>query len=86
LQLGAKIKTRLLFYFVLVSLLPITAMAVFSYLFLNRALDRWFSQIPENVVHETRSVQLRMLAEQQRRLSETADMLAASLSKQEIDS
>ncbi|MCV4784730.1 hypothetical protein OFM36_35400, partial [Escherichia coli] len=72
LQLGAKIKTRLLFYFVLVSLLPITAMAVFSYLFLNRALDRWFSQIPENVVHETRSVQLRMLAEQQRRLSETA--------------
>ncbi len=86
LQLGAKIKTRLLFYFVLVSLLPITAMAVFSYLFLNRALDRWFSQIPENVVHQTRSVQLRMLAEQQRRLSETADMLAASLSKQEIDS
>lgn len=86
LQLGAKIKTRLLFYFVLVSLLPITAMAVFSYLFLNRALDRWFSQIPENVVHETRNVQLRMLSEQQRRLSETAQMLAASLSRQEIDS
>src|SRR5687767_7466143 len=32
LQLGSKIKSRLLFYFALVSLLPIVAMAVFSYL------------------------------------------------------
>jgi len=86
LQLGAKIKSRLLFYFVLVSLLPITAMAVFSYLFLNRALDRWFSQIPENVVLEARNVQSRMLAEQHRRLVETAKMLAAALANQPIDS
>lgn len=86
LQLGAKIKSRLLFYFVLVSLLPITAMAVFSYLFLNRALDRWFSQIPENVVLEARNVQSRMLAEQHRRLVETSKMLATALSNQRVDS
>src|SRR3954453_13487298 len=49
-ELGAKIKTRLLIYFVALSLLPIIAMAVFSYLFLNRALDRWFSQIPNSIV------------------------------------
>ena len=37
LQLGSKIKTRLLLYFAAVSLLPIVAMAGFSYLFMNRA-------------------------------------------------
>src|ERR1051325_5412245 len=38
-QLGSKIKTRLIVYFISVSLLPITAMAVFSYLFLNRSIE-----------------------------------------------
>src|ERR1051325_11521576 len=41
-QLGSKIKTRLIVYFISVSLLPITAMAVFSYLFLNRSIEKWF--------------------------------------------
>ncbi|HTK38039.1 MAG TPA: hypothetical protein VL325_06060, partial [Pyrinomonadaceae bacterium] len=40
LELGSKIKTRLLIYFFAVSLLPIIAMAVFSYLFMNRAIER----------------------------------------------
>jgi magnesium-transporting ATPase (P-type) len=35
-QLGSKIKTRLLVYFIAISFLPIIAMAVFSYLFLAR--------------------------------------------------
>lgn len=48
-QTGAQIKTRLLISFFAVSLLPIIAMAVFSYLFMNRALDRWFSQIPQQI-------------------------------------
>ncbi|MBL8125557.1 MAG: HAMP domain-containing protein [Blastocatellia bacterium] len=79
LQLGSKIKSRLFFYFALVSILPIVAMAVFSYLFLNRALDRWFTQIPENVVREAREVQNKSNAEQFTRLQETANMIAASL-------
>src|SRR6185503_2630525 len=41
-ELGSKIKTRLLIYFITISFLPITAMAVFSYLFLNRSLEKWF--------------------------------------------
>lgn len=53
--LGAKIKTRLLAYFFLVSLLPILAMASFSYLFMNRALDRWFSQLPQQVIQQARN-------------------------------
>lgn len=54
-ELGAKIKTRLLAYFFLVSLLPILAMASFSYLFMNRALDRWFSQLPQQVIRQARN-------------------------------
>jgi two-component system nitrogen regulation sensor histidine kinase NtrY len=79
LQLGAKIKTRLLLYFAAVSLLPIIAMAGFSYLFMNRALERWFAQFPEKVVLEARDVQLRALADESRRLNETAGVIAASL-------
>src|ERR1044072_3393122 len=39
-QLGSKIKTRLLVYFISISFLPITAMAAFSYLFLNRSPEK----------------------------------------------
>ncbi len=71
-QLGAKIKTRLLIYFAAVSILPIIAMAGFSYLFMNRALERWFSNIPENVIREAQKSQI----QSQR---ETAKMLIVLL-------
>lgn len=80
-QLGAKIKTRLLLYFAAVSLLPIIAMAVFSYLFFNRAVDRWFTQMPENVMREAKEVQTEGLAYQTKKLRETAGMLAVQLGK-----
>lgn len=83
-QLGAKIKTRLLLYFFMISLLPIIAMAGFSYLFMNRALERWFTQIPENVVREARSVQARSTADQHAELVNTARMIAASYENREL--
>ncbi len=82
LELGSKIKTRLLIFFVAGSLLPILAMAVFSYLFMNRALDRWFTQIPENVIRETREVQNQSIVDQSVKLRETASMLAILVEKQ----
>src|SRR3954467_13485096 len=42
-QLRSKLKTRLIVYFTPGAPLPITAMAVFSYLFFNRTLDKWLS-------------------------------------------
>ena len=81
LQLGAKIKTRLWLYFFAVSILPIIAMAVFSYLFMNRALERWFTSIPENVIREAREVQNQAIKSQADKLSETARMIAVSLEK-----
>ena len=78
-QLGSKIKTRLLFYFIAISFLPITAMAVFSYLFLNRSLEKWFSPFPQGVIQEARAVRKESLERQNRSLRETATLLAPML-------
>src|ERR1700731_2023915 len=42
--MGARLRTRMLWGALLVSLIPIASMYAFSYLLLNRAVDRWFSQ------------------------------------------
>ncbi len=83
-QIGSKIKTKLLLYFFAISLLPIIAMAVFSYGFMNRAIERWFKQIPDNVISETRRLQSQSIADRTLKLRQTADMLAIELEKQEI--
>jgi two-component system, NtrC family, nitrogen regulation sensor histidine kinase NtrY len=83
-ELGAQIKTRLLIYFFALSLLPIIAMAVFSYLFMNRALERWFTQIPENAIREAREVQRQSLADRFSRLEESTRMLASSMSMRDV--
>ncbi|MEO5858447.1 MAG: ATP-binding protein [Pyrinomonadaceae bacterium] len=85
LELGSKIKSRLFFYFTLVSIMPIIAMGVFSYLFMNRALDRWFTQIPENVVREAERIQDRSNADQFERLHSTARILAMTLESKPVD-
>ncbi len=84
LALGSKIKLRLLQYFFAISLLPIIAMAVFSYLFLNRALDRWFTDIPERGMREAQLVQDQSIADQQLKLQETASMLTTILENKSV--
>jgi nitrogen fixation/metabolism regulation signal transduction histidine kinase len=74
-QLGSKIKTRLVVSFISLSLLPITAMALFSYLFFNRTLEKWFYNFPENVIREATEVERKEAANQSRNLRETTSML-----------
>nr|MBA3712884.1 HAMP domain-containing protein [Pyrinomonadaceae bacterium] len=78
-QLGSKIKTRLVVYFIAVSLLPITAMAVFSYIFFNRSLEKWFSSLPEDVVREANAVQRGESLRQSEGLRELASTIAVLL-------
>ncbi|HEX8493589.1 MAG TPA: ATP-binding protein [Pyrinomonadaceae bacterium] len=78
-KLGSKIKTRLIVYFISVSLLPITAMAVFSYLFLNRSLEKWFYRLPEDIVNEAVKVQRESQEVQARSLRGNASLLAVML-------
>ena len=75
-QLGSKIKTRLLVYFIAISFLPIIAMATFSYLFLNRSLEKWFGRLPAQVVNE---VHREAVDAQTRNLHERAALLASIL-------
>jgi two-component system nitrogen regulation sensor histidine kinase NtrY len=82
LQLGSKIKTRLLVYFIAISFLPIIAMAVFSYLFLNRSLEKWFGGVSNRVVTEAQEIQRDALETQIRNLRETAALLAVVLKPQ----
>src|ERR1700750_43201 len=42
--MGTRLRTRMLWGALLVSLLPISFMFAFSYLLLNRAVERWFTQ------------------------------------------
>jgi len=78
-QPGAKIQTRLLIYFIGLSLLPIAAMAAFSYLFLNRSIEKWMGRLPENVVERVREQQHDNLALQNEKMRQTATLLATDI-------
>lgn len=81
-KLGSRLKTRLLIYFVAVSLLPIAAMATFSYLFLNRALEKWFSSLPETVIAEARGVQQRALEKERENFRQKISLAALAIESQ----
>ncbi|HEV8135869.1 MAG TPA: ATP-binding protein [Pyrinomonadaceae bacterium] len=76
-QLGSKLRTRLLVYFISISFLPITAMAVFSYLFLNRSLEKWF--YPEVILQQASSVRRQTVDIQARNLQDISLLLVTLL-------
>ena len=84
-QLGSKIKTRLLVYFISLSFLPITAMAVFSYLFLNRSLEKWFYVLPDEIVRQATELKRETLSNQQQALQDTASLLVMLLNQQPLE-
>jgi PAS domain S-box-containing protein len=81
-QLGSKVKTRLLIYFISISFLPITAMAVFSYLFLNRSLEKWFNPLPDEILRQATEVRRETLASYEQTLRDTSSLLVMLLNKQ----
>ena len=78
-QLGSKIKTRLVVYFIAVSLLPITAMALFSYMFFNRSLEKWFGSFPQDVVRQSQQAEAEQAARQAAALRDIAAAAAVAL-------
>src|SRR4051812_39034782 len=81
-QLGSKIKTRLLVYFISISFLPVTAMAVFSYLFLNRSLEKWFNPFPQAVMRQAAEVQNEANRNDMRNVRDAASLIALALNQQ----
>ncbi len=82
-QLGSKLKTRMIVYFIAVSLLPITAMALFSYIFFNRSLEKWFSSLPQEVVREAKQARDEDARQQVERLRELSATIAAALDSEQ---
>jgi len=52
--LGSRLRSRMLIWSAMISILPVFFMFLFSYLLLNRSIDRWFSQ-PVNTLSEASS-------------------------------
>ena len=73
--MGLRLRTRMLWGAVLVSLVPLAFMFAFSYLLLNRAVDRWFSQ----PVTEMRDASNRMAFELSRYTTANARAEAESI-------
>src|ERR1700730_15754735 len=58
--MGTRLRARMLWGAVLVSLIPIASMYAFSYLLLNRAVDRWFSQPVTQMREDTGDMALKL--------------------------
>jgi hypothetical protein len=58
--LGTRLRTRMLWGAVLVSLIPIAFMYLFSYDLMNRAVERWFSQNPNEMRDDSNRLSLEL--------------------------
>jgi PAS domain S-box-containing protein len=57
-------------------------MAVFSYLFLNRSLEKWFNPFPDEIVQQATEVKRLTLTSESQTLSDTASLLVMLLNPQ----
>jgi two-component system nitrogen regulation sensor histidine kinase NtrY len=58
--LGTRLRTRMVWGAVLVSIVPLVFMFAFSYLLMNRAVDRWFSQPVTQMREDANSMALEL--------------------------
>ncbi len=77
--LGTRLRTRMLWGAVLVSLVPIAFMCAFSYGLMNRAVDRWFSQPVTTMRDDSSRMAAELAAYTTANARVEADSIAASL-------
>ena len=77
--MGTRLRTRMLWGAVLVSLIPIVFMFTFSYLLLNRAVERWFQQPVTQMRNDSNSMALELSRYTTANARAEADSIAASL-------
>ena len=53
---GAKIKTKLVVGALALSILPVVCLVIFSFAFLNRTLDKWFTQPTQEILREANGI------------------------------
>jgi len=78
--LGVRLRTRMLWGSILVALVPIGFMFAFSYLLMNRAVDRWFSQPVTQVRDESDRVALELAQYTSANARAEAESISAEIS------
>jgi nitrogen fixation/metabolism regulation signal transduction histidine kinase len=84
--LGTRLRTRMLWGAVLVSIVPLVFMYAFSYLLMNRALDRWFSQPVTQMREDADRMGLELFRYAATNAHSEADSIALQLAKIHLDS
>jgi two-component system, NtrC family, nitrogen regulation sensor histidine kinase NtrY len=77
--MGTRLRARMLWGAVLVSLIPVASMYAFSYLLLNRAVDRWFSQPVTQMRDDSNNMALELARYTTANARAEADSIAAGL-------
>src|SRR3984885_2243126 len=77
--MGTRLRTRMLWGAVLVSLIPIVFMFLFSYGLMNRAVDRWFSQPVKEMRADSNTMALKLAQYTTANARAEADSIASSL-------
>ena len=81
--MGTRLRTRMLWGAVLVSLVPIIFMALFSYGLMNRAVDRWFSQPVTEMRDDSNRMALQLAQYTSANARAEAELIAVSLAVSE---
>jgi len=77
--MGTRLRRRMLWGAVLVSLIPLVFMFLFSYGLMNRAVDRWFSQDPNEMRDDSKGLALELAQYTSSNARAEAESIAASL-------
>ena len=77
--MGSRLRTRMLWGAVLVSLLPISFMSLFNFVLMNRAVDHWFSTPVTEMRNDSNQLALELSRYTTANARAEADSIAASL-------
>jgi two-component system nitrogen regulation sensor histidine kinase NtrY len=77
--MGTRLRTRMLWGAVLVSLIPIVFMFLFSYDLMNRSVERWFSQNPNEIRDDSTRLALELAQYTSTNARTEAEAIAAQL-------
>jgi two-component system, NtrC family, nitrogen regulation sensor histidine kinase NtrY len=77
--MGTRLRTRMLWGAVLVSLIPLVFMFLFSYDLMSRSVDRWFSQNPNEMRNDSNRLALELAQYTSANARAEAEAIAASL-------
>jgi two-component system, NtrC family, nitrogen regulation sensor histidine kinase NtrY len=78
--MGARLRTRMMWGAILVSLIPLVFMFLFSYWLMNRSVERWFSEPPTEMRDDSRDILLQLSQYTSANARTEAESIAASLS------